>query len=187
MAKKRKGMNAHQKAIFKAGDHRTRQGDVEYYLELSRSTDPTERLEAAQNLCPCHVRRKIDDVWRALFRMMEDSDSLVRRAAWHTLEDGGVPDDPAIAPIFQRAVANLDRESDRSTRLFIQEFAVPFIRASEQVDLERKRLSADRYREKGKCDFCGQSGVGIRREYDTEIKDNNGSMRFGNICKECDS
>ncbi|MCB0187660.1 MAG: HEAT repeat domain-containing protein, partial [Caldilineaceae bacterium] len=86
---KRKGMNRYQKAAFRPGEHRTRQGDIEILLALAQSEDAEERCYAAQNLCPCHVRRRIDDVWQALYQMMEDPDVRVRRAAWHTLEDGG--------------------------------------------------------------------------------------------------
>ena len=58
MARKKKGLNRHQKAVFK---------------------------QAAQFLCPCHVRRRIDEVWEALYRMLEDSGVLVRRAAWNPI------------------------------------------------------------------------------------------------------
>ena len=38
-----------------------------------------------ENLCPCHVRQRIDDVWAALYRGLQDVELKVRQAAWHTL------------------------------------------------------------------------------------------------------
>ena len=71
---------------------------------MSQSEDPMDRLQAAFFLCPWHVRKRIDEVWEALYRMLEDDDPKVRRAAWHTLEDGGKPDDPALDEIIERTL-----------------------------------------------------------------------------------
>ena len=68
-------------------------------VDLSKSKDPEDRLETADNLCPCHVRRQIDEVWDTLYRLREDPDLQVRKAAFHTLRDGGDPSDPALDPI----------------------------------------------------------------------------------------
>ncbi|MEM7129254.1 MAG: hypothetical protein AAF702_23175 [Chloroflexota bacterium] len=184
--KNRKGMNKYQKAAFRPGEHKTRREDVDRYLVMAKSDDPDERLEAAENLCPCHVRRRIDDVWQALYRMMEDPVSSVRRAAWHTLEDGGVPNDPAIEAIFRRAVDGLEQESDRGTRSFIKEFAVPYLQEREQVDFQRTRLSTSPYQQLGKCDFCGRTKRMVRTNYDTELAGSNGVARLSLICQVCD-
>ena len=40
-------------------------------MELSRSDDSEDRLTAAKYLCPCHVRRRIEAVWQALYRLHE--------------------------------------------------------------------------------------------------------------------
>lgn len=190
MAKKRnslKSLNKYQKAAFRKGDHRSRREDVLRYLELAQSTSATERLEAAENLCPCHVRTRIDEVWQALYRMMEDPDTRVRRAAWHTLEDGGIPEgDPVLDGIFERAIANLNHEPDKATRIFIQEFALPRVREREQVELQRQTLSSNKYQLFGKCDFCGEANTHVRTDFDTELTLSGGDMRFGAICANCD-
>src|SRR5215212_1016424 len=98
------GRNKHQKAAHKVGEPRVGREQVEELLELSRSAEPEQRRHAAQYLCPCHVRRRIDAVWEALYRMLEDPDVQVRRAAWHTLEDGGRPDDPRLDAILERTL-----------------------------------------------------------------------------------
>lgn len=187
MTKKRKGLNKYQKAAFKAGDHRTRRDDVERYLDLAQSDSSSDRFEAADNLCPCHVRTHIDEVWKALFRLMEDPDDKVRQAAWHTLEDGGIPDDPILDEIFARAVKNLDNEPDRLVRLLIEEFAVPRIAEQERINFDRERFSVAKYNKVGKCDFCGQSSIKVRNNFETELVLSNGETRLSLICERCES
>ena len=87
-----KGLNKHQRAALRPGEKRVGREEIHELLQLSQSKDPADRLLAASFLCPCHVRKRIDEVWAALYRMLEDEDIKVRRAAWHTLEDGGKPD-----------------------------------------------------------------------------------------------
>ena len=180
MGRKKRGLNRYQKAAFKEGERRVRGEEIDLLLEMSHSDDSTERKEAASFLCPCHVRRRIDEVWEALYRMLEDSDVLVRRAAWHTLEDGGRPDDPALNEIFDRALQN---ESDPQVRRFVEEFAGPR-REREKVAL--KLAAQSDYMQRGKCDFCGEPDVSVKQDFETEIPDN-GELRLALICERCDT
>ena len=151
---------------------------VEELLQLSRSPDPAEREHAASFLCPCHLRRRIGDVWDALFRMMEDDDVRVRRAAWHTLEDGGKPDDRRL----DRLVDRLSRtETDRRVRRFIDMFSG---QRRKKADLEFKLAGRFEFYLNGKCDFCGRSGVRLKRDLDTLIPAG-GTSRAGLICRSC--
>lgn len=172
----RKTLNRHQKAAFRPGEHRVRGDEIDRLIALAASADPDERLEAAQNLCPCHLRRRIEDAWQALYRMMEDPDVRVRRAAWHTLEDGGCPTDPALEPIFDRAVTN---EADSQVRRFVEMFAVP--NQLERAQRELIRATRSPYLERGKCDFCAGAELPVRVEYQTEL-----AGRFARICQMCD-
>ena len=123
MRKKQSGLNKHQKAAHKEGENRTGAVEIEHLLELSRSDDPIERQEAAKNLCPCHVRTRIEEVWDALYRMMEDPEAKVRWAAWHTLEDGGYPENDArMDAILSRAI---EGEADKAVRGFVEMLALP--------------------------------------------------------------
>ena len=178
--RKQKGMNKHQKAAFRPGEHRTRTPQIEELLELSCSYDPADRQVAAQNLCPCHVRRRIDDVWQALYRMMEDPDVRVRRAAWHTLEDGGRPNDPAFEQILARARM---RESDPQVCRFIEKFAQVF---DAQAEVEQVRAAASRFPMRGRCDFCGTEKSAVRRDFETEIVALGQTRRHAYICAKCE-
>ena len=182
MKQKQKGMNKHQKAMFQPGEKRLRGDEIEALLLLSQSDDAEERLEAAENLCPCHVRTQIDDVQWAVFRMMEDEDVRVRAAAWHTLEDGGVPDAPALDGIFARAVERLDAEPSRLTRRFIEMFAVPHVRGKAEMEFQRAQRSD--FAQRGKCDFCGESDVAVKADYETEIGEGV-SRRLALVCERC--
>src|SRR5438552_9707782 len=116
------GMNQHQKAVYRVGERRVGRDEIQELLAQSRSADREERLAAAQFLCPCHVRRRIEAVWEALFRLLEDPDVRVRRAAWHTLEDGGRPDDSALDVILDRTLEN---ETDAQVLRFAHHFTGP--------------------------------------------------------------
>ncbi|MFZ1754438.1 MAG: HEAT repeat domain-containing protein [Caldilineaceae bacterium] len=171
-----KTLNRHQKAAFRPGEHRVRGDEIDRLIALAASDDPADRLEAAENLCPCHLRRRIEDAWQALYRMMEDPDVRVRRAAWHTLEDGGCPTDLALEPIFDRAVEN---ENDGQVRRFVEMFAVP--NQQERARREMLRAAHSPYQQRGKCDFCAGGNVPVRVDYQTEL-----AGRFALICKGCD-
>ena len=181
MARRRKGLNRHQKAVFRGGEHRVRGEEVRRLIEMAYSGDPLERLHAAENLCPCHVRKRVEAAWEALYRLMQDPDVQVRRAAWHTLEDGGCPDDPALLPIFERAVAN---ETDSEVRRWVELFAAPAL--SERDRQEALREAYTPFREHGRCDFCGEKGRRVRTDYETELKGSGGSTRLAQICQQCD-
>ena len=172
-------MNKHQKAAHRPGEYRVRREEIDRYIQLSRSADPKEREVAARNLCPCHVRRRIESVWDALYRMLEDENVRVRRAAWHTLEDGGCPDDPALDAIFDRVLLS---ETDRQVRRFVEDLIAPRKR---RESMELRFADRSLYTQRGKCDFCGRTNARVRREIETEIPAGTGA-RLAMICESCD-
>jgi len=174
-----KGLNKHQRSAFKEGEERVGREEIQQLLQMSQSEDPTDRLQAASFLCPCHVRKRIDEVWEALYRMLEDDDLKVRRAAWHTLKDGGKPDDPALDEIIERT---LQRDTDRQVLNFARQFAKGCKRRKE-IEFEVAVISD--FADRGKCDFCGEASVPIKKDFETEL-DVNSSRRFAMVCEPCD-
>jgi hypothetical protein len=173
-----KGLNKYQKTVYKVGERRAGREQIAELLEKANSTDAEERCEAAENLCPCHVRKRIDAVWDALYKMLEDPDVKVRRAAWHTLEDGGTPDDPALDEIVERARKN---ETDRQVQNLMRQVMGP----RQEREMQRIRaLGRPLVRTKGKCDFCAASNVFVDRDGDTQIRDDTG-YRYAWICDSC--
>ena len=131
---------------------------AEVIIQLLKSDDPKERLVAARNLCPCHVRHRDERIWKALYRMMEDEDVEVRKAAWHTLEDGGCPTDPAFEPILKRT---LDRETNKTVLGFAHMFAGPYL---EKERMAIKVAGRREVKPRGKCDFCGETDVPVVKD-----------------------
>jgi hypothetical protein len=173
------GMNKHQKAAHKTREPQVGREEIAELLAMARSGDPEERAVAAQYLCPCHVRTRIEPVWEALYRMLEDSDVRVRRAAWHTLEDGGRPDDPTLDAILERTLHN---ETDARVRRFAEKVAGP----RQDQELTQMWLAGrPAIKKRGKCDFCGQADVIVDFALDTLIPTGDGLSRAALICEPC--
>ena len=171
-------MNKHQKRSHRRREDRLRGDDVNYYLSLAYSENPDDRALAMENLCPCHVRKRIDAVWVALYKGMLDEDIRVRRAAWHTLDDGGNPNDPRLQPLLQKIVKT---ESDPNLR----QKALDLIKTVQDVEDQKQELIAQKTDTfKGQCDWCGTSNVFVRYDYETEF-DENGTKRLMVICDKC--
>ncbi|MDQ2732263.1 MAG: HEAT repeat domain-containing protein [Armatimonadota bacterium] len=175
---KTRGMNKHQKAAHKRGEQRVGRDEIPELLKLSESEDPEDRLTAAEHLCPCHVRKRIEPVWRALFRMMENPDVRVRRAAWHTLEDGGRPNDPALDVILDRVLKN---DPDAKVRRIAEHASG----GRRERDLHTTMLlGRGTVRQKGRCDFCGENNLFVERDYATTIPTGSDN-RLALICEGC--
>lgn len=180
LRRKKHGLNKYQKRAFRIGEARINGENIGKLIELSRSSDPEDRETAAKFLCPCHVRRRREDVWQALYRMLEDPHPGVRKAAWHTLEDGGRPDDPALDAIFGRAA---EHESDKGIR---RQAAAYLKSRGGQAGFAQAARARNRYPDRGKCDFCGSTEVPVKSDFEIEIPDD-GRMRFGLVCRACSS
>lgn len=157
------GMNKHQKAVKRVKEGRLAPQELPELLRLSRSFDPEERLAAAELLCPCHVRRRVEEAWASLYLLLEDEDARVRRASWHTLEDGGNPSDPAFLPILERVLRD---ESDPQVRRFAEHVAKA-MKVQEQAKASTITQRASPRR--GRCDFCGEADVPVEMDVETLI------------------
>jgi hypothetical protein len=172
-----KGMNKYQKAAHKPGEQRVSCDDIEVLLEYAKSSNVEERRKAAELLCPCHVRRRLEPVWEALYRLLEDKDERVQRAAWHTLDDGGRPDDPKLDEI----AARVRRTASGKLVAYIN----GILGKAVNTELAKERLlSRPAPKTRGKCDFCGQSNVFVERDLDTMIPSGN-EQRAAWTCENC--
>jgi hypothetical protein len=157
-------LNKHQKAARRPGERRVSRGQVAELIRLAASDDAAERLTAATYLCPCHVRGRTDEIWDVVTRLMTDEAPKVRFAAWHTLEDGGLPVEPGV---LARLRTLYDTETDETVRVVARSGLGKAL--AEEDRRELARLRAPPVRETGKCDFCGDRGVAVTRDYDTMI------------------
>lgn len=176
------GKNRYQKAAHRPGEVKISRAQVSELLQLSCSADAGERLTAATYMCPCHIRGRIPEVWSAIYRLMEDDDRRVRFAAWHTLEDGGLPGEPdALARLEQL----LNQETDPKVRTFAKRLIGDALAERDQQEWTRMRLAGKPASHmRGKCDFCGARDVVVERDLETMIPTDT-LPRPALICQRC--
>jgi hypothetical protein len=175
------GRNSYQKAAHRPGEARIRRGQVDQLLVLASSGCAEDRLAAAKFLCPCHVRGRTEEIWQAVVALMADEDPRVRFAAWHTLEDGGLPSEEGT---LERLEALLATESDQGVLRLANAIIGPALRQRDRQDLRRMRRPEVAMR--GKCDFCGERDVAVRTDLETRIP-TSGPPRPALICRVCDA
>ena len=150
--------------------------------QFQRGARPLRGDEAMQNLCPCHVRKRIDAAWDALYCGLQDSDLKVRQAAWHTLEEnhGGRRDDPKLYPIM---VEIAETEVDPKLR----QSANSIIKKVQTVEEKKQDLLGQRHHYfTGKCDWCGDSTAKVCQLYDSKLEIE-GTVRLAQVCDDCQS
>lgn len=176
------GMNKHQKAAHRPGEQKVSRASIPDLLEMSCSSEVEDRLTAAQYLCPCHIQARIPEVWDAVFRMMEDGDRRVRFAAWHTWEDGGLPNDLAALDRMERIYR---QETDPKVRRFAETIIGKELAARTKIEMAQLHLaSIPAARQRGKCDFCGESNVWVKSDLATTIP-TAGLPRTAWVCETC--
>ena len=47
------------------------------YLERTHDPDPRKRKAALKDLCPCHVRADIPQLWDRIFEMLSDDEGRI--------------------------------------------------------------------------------------------------------------
>ena len=170
--------NGFQRRQFRRGERRLRGDEVKHYLTLADSEDSQDRIEAMENLCPCHVRKRIEVVWEALYRGLQDRNLNVRQAAWHTLEDGGRPNDPELDSAMVE-IANTETDPK------LKQKATKLVEAAKMVEYKKQDLSVQRHHYfTGKCDWCGNSIAKVCQLYDSELEIG-GTARLAQIYADC--
>ncbi|CAN5564357.1 hypothetical protein BH10CHL1_BH10CHL1_07270 [soil metagenome] len=180
--RKTMGMNKHQKAAHRPGEIKVSREEITELLELSCSSAVEDRLHAAKYLCPCHVQARIPAVWAALFRMMEDPDRRVRQQAWHALEDGGLPSETEAMTRLEQLYHS---ETDEKVRKFAWMIIGKATTERKEHELVRQNLATrPTPKQRGKCDFCGESNVPVTRELHVTIPTST-LPRAAWICAPC--
>ena len=163
--------NGFQRRQFGRGECRLRGNELASYLAMANSENPKERLEAMKNLCPCHIRKRFDAVWDALYRGLQDIDLKVRQAAWHTLEENhdGRLNAPKLYPLMVEISKNEENPKLRQNAKSIVGNA-----QSQKQNIEDKKhdfLGKRSNYFQGKCDWCGgSSSAEVYYIYENEIQ-----------------
>ena len=104
----------------------------------------------------------------------------VRKAAWHTIEDGGNPNEPRLQPLLERIAKE---ETDPKLR----QNALDLIAATRKVEAQKEvLLGQNAHTFSGRCDWCGESNVSVSYDYETEFEAN-GTKRFALVCEACEA
>jgi len=86
---------------------------VEEFVEATRNEDPSERMLALRELCPCHVKKNIKEFWDRIIEMIHDPDPDVRYQVVHNLCDGS-PNEREFDVI--NAIKELEHDESRIVR-----------------------------------------------------------------------
>jgi hypothetical protein len=178
--------NGLQRRQFGRGERRLRGHELTSYLARANSEDSKERLEAMKNLCPCHVRKRVDAAWNALYRGLQDIDLKVRQAAWHTLEEnhGGRPNGPKLYPLM---VAISKTEENPKLRQKAKSIVRKAQSQKQNIEDKKHDLLGKRSNYfQGKCDWCGDSSAEVDYLYDSEIQIG-ATVRLAQACDTCRS
>lgn len=61
---------------------------VEEFIGATRDEDWRVRKAALKEMCPCHVKKEIPELWNRILEMYEDENAMVRDQVVHSLCDG---------------------------------------------------------------------------------------------------
>eukprot|EP01120_Amphizonella_sp_Union-15-10_P013541 TRINITY_DN628_c0_g3_i4.p1 TRINITY_DN628_c0_g3~~TRINITY_DN628_c0_g3_i4.p1 ORF type:complete len:133 (+),score=22.51 TRINITY_DN628_c0_g3_i4:249-647(+) len=86
---------------------------IEEFIKFTFNENPKIRKKALRELCPCHVKRDVEEFWNRIIEMVHDPDGLVRYQVLHNLCDG--------SPNFREeqiiaAIEELHNDEDKAVR-----------------------------------------------------------------------
>jgi len=86
---------------------------IEEFMTLTFSMDPLVRRKALRELCPCHVKKDVEQFWDRIVEMISDPDERVRYQVLHNLCDGSpkTREEKIIA-----AIEELHNDPDKTIR-----------------------------------------------------------------------
>eukprot|EP01100_Stratorugosa_tubuloviscum_P001324 TRINITY_DN1295_c0_g1_i1.p1 TRINITY_DN1295_c0_g1~~TRINITY_DN1295_c0_g1_i1.p1 ORF type:complete len:117 (+),score=44.81 TRINITY_DN1295_c0_g1_i1:139-489(+) len=67
---------------------RNEMASFEEIMDGTRDSNANVRVRALRQICPCRVKKEIDELWERVFEMITDEDERVRYQVLHTLCDG---------------------------------------------------------------------------------------------------
>lgn len=87
--------------------------DIQHLLAQTYSGDADERARAVRELCPCHLKRNLPEVWGRMIALQTDPERCVRTQVLHVLADGSPREYEAQVVA---AVQNLAQDDDDKIR-----------------------------------------------------------------------
>lgn len=92
-------------------------------LEQTYSDNPKTRAAALRELCPCHLRRNIPEVWERVFELVQDPEPRVRSTVVHLLADGSPRElEARVVAAIEGLTHDPDRKIRRQTRRLVSHY-----------------------------------------------------------------
>jgi vesicle coat complex subunit len=91
--------------------------NFETFIEQTKHSDPRIRKKALKEMCPCRVKKEIDQIWERVFEMYTDPDSTVRYQVMHTLCDGSPKErESEVISVLEKMWNDKDEKLRRNVR-----------------------------------------------------------------------
>ena len=97
--------------------------DIQKLLAQTNSTYAQTRAAAVRDLCPCHIKKHIPEVWERLIALAEDPDRDVRNQVYHVLGDGSPREYQArIVAAYEKMTQDADEKIRRKARKLMAQY-----------------------------------------------------------------
>lgn len=97
--------------------------DIQSLLAQTYSADADDRAEAVRELCPCHLKRNLPEVWQRMIALQADPERCVRTQVLHVLADGSPHEYEAqVVSAVQRLAQDSDEKIRRNARKVLAKY-----------------------------------------------------------------
>eukprot|EP01112_Ceratiomyxa_fruticulosa_P013676 TRINITY_DN3861_c0_g2_i1.p1 TRINITY_DN3861_c0_g2~~TRINITY_DN3861_c0_g2_i1.p1 ORF type:complete len:224 (-),score=54.58 TRINITY_DN3861_c0_g2_i1:207-878(-) len=92
---------------------KTDDGGLSECILLTHDPDPRVRLRTLREMCPCHVKRDVETLWKRILEMTDDPDPNVRYQVLHDLCDGSPSH---MEDVVIKALERMHNDPDKKVR-----------------------------------------------------------------------
>jgi HEAT repeat protein len=99
------------------------ESDIQKLLAQTHSPDAEARAAAVRDLCPCHIKKHIPEVWERMIALADDPDRDVRNQVYHVLGDGSPREYQArIVAAYEKMTQDPDEKLRRKARKLMAQY-----------------------------------------------------------------
>ena len=99
------------------------ENDILKLLAQTHSPDAITRAAAVRDLCPCHLKRNVPQVWERMLALADDPDRDVRNQVYHVLADGSPREyHERIVAAYEKMTQDADEKLRRKARKLMAQY-----------------------------------------------------------------
>ena len=99
------------------------ENDILKLLAQTYSPDAPTRAAAVRDLCPCHLKRNVPQVWERMLALADDPDRDVRNQVYHVLADGSPREyHERIVAAYEKMTQDADEKLRRKARKLMAQY-----------------------------------------------------------------